>query len=556
MKKYLVLAILLFSIAIVPTTAKGESTIAELQAQIAQLMAQIAAMKGGNTQTCFTFSRNLGVGSVGQDVAKLQSFLESRGFGEGITHDTDEEVTDSFGEFTAAAVVKYQASVGVIQTGYFGPLTRAKVNALCIVPPVVKNDPSITASRYQIKSGESVNFVTSLPKGASYGGFELRCASDLVTVANKWGGECEKTIKFYPKAGEHQTWQSTFTLKNYLSSQPLKVAGEVYAYDASGNITGKGIIWVEVSPNKDSSQPSVDIASWQIDGSGEKLRVDWAISNLPSMNLVGTSYAIGISLTSATEGKGVALVKPCVGSAASDCQYISGWERKGHYSHNVSGITPGRYYITVQLLQAAIVPNAEWSVISSSISENPIIIGSVTQPSITSVSPYPVVLNQNVTLVGSGFTATGNSINFSGTRSGKFVGPSADGKTLVFTAGGGVMTPGTYKIIVSNSNGTTNSMPLTVTSGTVSTCPAPYHVLTSDNRCVWSCSVGTTPNNATNECSCQSGLTQTGTDSFGRRTCSDYPVTSTATTSAQSFQLNQVANALQSLQKLVESFKK
>ena len=55
---------------------------------------------------------------------------------------------------------------------------------------------------------------------------------------------------------------------------------------------------------------------------------------------------------------------------------------------------------------------------------------------------------------------------------------------------------------------------------TNSTCPSPYHVITSDDRCVWSCGTGTTPDTISNECVCQSGYTQTGTDSFGRRTCS------------------------------------
>lgn len=51
-------------------------------------------------------------------------------------------------------------------------------------------------------------------------------------------------------------------------------------------------------------------------------------------------------------------------------------------------------------------------------------------------------------------------------------------------------------------------------------CPAPYHVLANDGRCVWSCGAGTQPDNASNECVCQPGLVQTGTDQFGRRQCS------------------------------------
>ncbi|UJR10329.1 hypothetical protein I4U23_014535 [Adineta vaga] len=54
-------------------------------------------------------------------------------------------------------------------------------------------------------------------------------------------------------------------------------------------------------------------------------------------------------------------------------------------------------------------------------------------------------------------------------------------------------------------------------------CPGPYHVLTDDNRCVWSCSEGTTPDDNSNECICQSGLVETSTDQFGRRVCTTCP---------------------------------
>ncbi len=47
----------------------------------------------------------------------------------------------------------------------------------------------------------------------------------------------------------------------------------------------------------------------------------------------------------------------------------------------------------------------------------------------------------------------------------------------------------------------------------------PYHVLTDDGRCVWSCSAGTSPNNQTGECSCRAGLTETGKDRSGRKIC-------------------------------------
>ena len=43
----------------------------------------------------------------------------------------------------------------------------------------------------------------------------------------------------------------------------------------------------------------------------------------------------------------------------------------------------------------------------------------------------------------------------------------------------------------------------------------------SDNRCVWSCSQGTTPNFESNECECQEGFEETGVDQGNRRVCTE-----------------------------------
>lgn len=55
-----------------------------------------------------------------------------------------------------------------------------------------------------------------------------------------------------------------------------------------------------------------------------------------------------------------------------------------------------------------------------------------------------------------------------------------------------------------------------------SVCPGPYHVQTKEGRCVWSCGVGTQPDNPKNsagQCVCQSGYVESATDRFGRRIC-------------------------------------
>jgi len=49
-------------------------------------------------------------------------------------------------------------------------------------------------------------------------------------------------------------------------------------------------------------------------------------------------------------------------------------------------------------------------------------------------------------------------------------------------------------------------------------CPGPYHTTNANGFCGWSCSVGTTPSTS-GECECQTGYSETGKDSFGRRVC-------------------------------------
>ncbi|MBZ1345514.1 MAG: peptidoglycan-binding protein [Candidatus Nealsonbacteria bacterium] len=58
------------------------------------------------------------------EVRCLQQFLKNQGaeiYPEGL-------VTGNFLSLTVSAVKRYQAKKGIIQTGYFGPLTRTAVN--------------------------------------------------------------------------------------------------------------------------------------------------------------------------------------------------------------------------------------------------------------------------------------------------------------------------------------------------------------------------------------------------------------------------------------------
>jgi type II secretory pathway pseudopilin PulG len=151
-----VAAAMIFSAFAAPVKAQS---VEEMQKMINDLMTQISALQGqGGTSTSvasgvcpFTWTRDLKTGASGDDVMKLQQFLNSN---------ADTRVAASgagsvgaetmfFGPATAAAVSKFQVMhradiltpAGLTNpTGFFGPSTRAKVNALCVAGGATDED--------------------------------------------------------------------------------------------------------------------------------------------------------------------------------------------------------------------------------------------------------------------------------------------------------------------------------------------------------------------------------------------------------------------------------
>ena len=123
------LGLVAMSFAYAAPAAKADTT-SDLQAQISALMAQIAALQasaGGSASAgaSVTFSKDLTLGSSGADVTALQNWLISKG------HTIAAGATGYFGAQTKAALAAWQAANGVTPaSGYFGPITRAKVNAM------------------------------------------------------------------------------------------------------------------------------------------------------------------------------------------------------------------------------------------------------------------------------------------------------------------------------------------------------------------------------------------------------------------------------------------
>lgn len=92
------------------------------------------------TNACYVWSTNLTIGSTGADVVALQTWLMGNGFDiPALSQGRSQR--GYYGATTAAAVARYQASVGIPATGFLGALTRAALNASCTPtnPPVSGN---------------------------------------------------------------------------------------------------------------------------------------------------------------------------------------------------------------------------------------------------------------------------------------------------------------------------------------------------------------------------------------------------------------------------------
>ena len=108
------------------TASDTAALIASLQAQIAALQAQMGgSTTTTTTTTTATFTMDLTLGSTGTEVTALQNWLIGKGFA------ISAGATGYFGAQTKAALASWQAANGVSPAaGYFGPITRAKVNGM------------------------------------------------------------------------------------------------------------------------------------------------------------------------------------------------------------------------------------------------------------------------------------------------------------------------------------------------------------------------------------------------------------------------------------------
>jgi len=191
--------------------ADNSALIAQLQAQIASLMAQLQALQAQRgtitpatpTAWCHAFNTNLGFANSGiTEVGDLKTALIKNGVWpyEAVTYDYDEE--------TAAYVVKFQTKYGILASGYVGPLTRAKLNALyrCTQPSITVTSPN-GGEQQQIGQTYNVKWTKqgSFPANVGYVVTLLKGGQPLYAIASSYK---ISGSPFYDTSGnQYYSWQ-------------------------------------------------------------------------------------------------------------------------------------------------------------------------------------------------------------------------------------------------------------------------------------------------------------------------------------------------------------
>ncbi len=257
------------------TTAELTAQINSLLAMIAQLQAQIAGQGGSTTGASMMFTSDLTIGSTGSEVTALQQWLVQKGYltmPAGVAY-------GYFGTLTQSALAKYQAEAGISPAaGYFGPITRAKVNAAAgtttggtttggtttggstgITTPGVEGTLTVTSSNSGVAStvyeGDSMASVLGFKVEAKTSDIALqRVKLDLGTATTIYN-------KIYSKV--YLTDGSNVLASIDLNSGTVVKEGSRYYVTLSGfnsvvpkNTTKNYLIKVDVRPSIDSTDLS------------------------------------------------------------------------------------------------------------------------------------------------------------------------------------------------------------------------------------------------------------------------------------------------------------
>jgi peptidoglycan hydrolase-like protein with peptidoglycan-binding domain len=444
------------------SVAQLQAEIQSLTAQLTQLETQLAAAGGSTTAWCYTFNNNLSIGMSGNAVTELQTALQKDG--ESVT------VNGTFDDQTAAAVTgfqeKYQSAIlspyGLTNgTGYAGKSTRAELNSLfgCGTVPVqpigptpvqptpVNPSPAMSVyqnnqygvrfsypSNYTVKYGNAA-FGTSGDYGNQLGddgiGLENPSLTSLVTI--------EMPSNSYPDTGFDGAYLN-------VSVAPQMNSSQCAAMNAAGSSPSSGIKTI-----------GGVLFNWSVDGSAAA-GTDFTNGSFSGYTN-GTCYVL---LAGGVESNGA------IGNVGSDGVTITAVNQN-----------------SILAALNSVLATMTFSAPSTS---------STASPTITLLNPSSGSAGTMVTITGTGFTPTGNTIIF-GQYNATTIATSTNGTTIQFQVplaygpqpasmtctvsptGAEYCPPiipdgpalGGYPVEVENANGTSNSLAFTVAATATST---------------------------------------------------------------------------------------
>jgi len=242
-----------FALSMVVSPVFGQS-VEELQAQIQQLLAiiaqlqqQIATLQGGQGTTgTYCFNTDLYQGLTSNDVRNLQIVL-------GVT-----PTTGYFGSITKSAVKRFQAQYGIPQTGYVGPLTRAKLNELYCTPvtPTTTTLPGGTTTTTTTVVAPSYgtlevsSYPVSNPQTTLYGGQEYELLAAKFKAVGSDITLKKVALRVVHASNDAFPWQAFTTLALYDGSTKLaeialnssNAIENTFAQDYTFNISGLNFV--------------------------------------------------------------------------------------------------------------------------------------------------------------------------------------------------------------------------------------------------------------------------------------------------------------------------
>lgn len=410
------------------------------------------------TTSSYTFTRELGIGSRGEDVVQYQTLLSNRGYSVGV-------IDGVFGSATRRATIKYQSANGLVVTGNGDTETLTKLSASGTVYPTDPYCPLTYVNGAPVYSCNTSSGVTvsgvSGPQSLSV----YQSGTWTVSAYSQMGG----TLSYSVDWGDQPSYYYGATTPGYLQQQTSTFT---HSYSQAGTYTARFTVTnqygqsaqtsltVVVGSNTNTGGINIDTVSLPNGSVGSSYYATISASGTTSLgyswSVTNGSLPPGLYLTNVT-----CIMAPCYGPAT-----ISG-----------TPTTAGTYSFTVNVSSGGFgaYNSRTFTIVVSG--------QTVTAPSITSLSPSSGPVGTVVTVYGSRLLSPGTVINFDNSPISVY--PISD-SYLTFTVPSNItcsgpyyatgtmpcynfpVTAGTHNVSITNTYGTSNTVVFTVTSSQTS----------------------------------------------------------------------------------------